>query len=51
MFSEENKVPRILFEARKMAGSAKYNQSKAVRNCVALLRSVCFICVFITKIK
>ena len=27
MFSEENNVPRTLFEARKMAGSAKYKQS------------------------
>ena len=28
LFSEENKVPRILFEARKVAGSATYKQSK-----------------------
>ena len=34
LFSEENKVPRTLFEARKVAGSAKYKQSKW--NCVVL---------------
>ena len=28
LFSEENKVLRRLFEARKMAGSATYKQSK-----------------------
>ena len=26
MFSEESKVPRALFEARKVAGSATYKQ-------------------------
>ena len=30
LFSEENKVPRTLCEARKVAGSAKYKQSKTV---------------------
>ena len=30
LFSEENKVPRTLFEARKVAGSATYTQSKTV---------------------
>ena len=30
LFSEENKVPRTLFEARKLAGSAIYKQSKRV---------------------
>ena len=34
--SEENKVPGTLFEARKVAGSAKYKQSKTVRICVVL---------------
>ena len=28
MNKAENKVPRTLFEARKVAGSAKYKQSK-----------------------
>ena len=28
LFSEENKVPRTLFEARKVAGSATRKQSK-----------------------
>ena len=28
LFSEENKVPRTLYEARKVAGSATYKQSK-----------------------
>ena len=32
----ENKVPRTLFEARKVAGSAKYKQSETVRACVFL---------------
>ena len=36
LFSEENKVPRILFEARKVAGSATYKQSETVWNCVVL---------------
>ena len=34
MFSEENKVPRKLFEVRKVAGSAKCKQSKTVCNCI-----------------
>ena len=36
LFSEENKVLRTLSEAREMAGSAKYKQSKTVWNCVVL---------------
>ena len=28
LFSEETKIPGTLFEARKMAGSAKYKQLK-----------------------
>ena len=28
LFSEENKVPRTLFEARKVAGSATYEQQQ-----------------------
>ena len=28
LLSEENKVPGTLFEARRVAGSAKYKQSK-----------------------
>ena len=39
-FSEENKVPRTLFEARQVAGSATYNQSETVwLSCP--IRSVC----------
>ena len=30
LVSEENKVPRTLLEARKVAGSATYKQSKTV---------------------
>ena len=30
LFTEENKVPRTLFEARKVAGSAIYEQSEIV---------------------
>ena len=41
-FSEENKHPRRLFEAREVAGSATYKQSKTVWSCGVLLRSVCF---------
>ena len=33
---EENKVPRTVFETRKVAGSAKHKQNKTVRNCVVL---------------
>ena len=36
LFSEENKVPRTLFEARKVAGSATYKQSETVLNCAVL---------------
>ena len=36
LFSEENKVSRTLFEARKVAGSATYKQSKTELNCVVL---------------
>ena len=35
LFSEENQV-RTLFEARKVAGSAIYKQSKTEWNCVVL---------------
>ena len=37
LVSEENKVSRTLFEARKVAGSAKYKQCKWVWNCVISL--------------
>ena len=33
LHSEDNKVPTTLFETRKVAGSAKYEQSE---DCVAL---------------
>ena len=36
LFSEENKDLRTLFEVTKVAGSAKYKQSKIVGNCVVL---------------
>ena len=36
LFSEENKVPRTLFEGRKVAGSATYKQNKTVWSCVIL---------------
>ena len=36
LFSEENKVPWKLFEARKVAGSATCKQSKTEWNCVVL---------------
>lgn len=35
-FAEENKVPRILFDARNVAGSAIFKQSKKNVNCVVL---------------
>ena len=34
LFSEENKVPRTLFEARNAAGSATHKQMKTVRKFV-----------------
>ena len=34
LFSEEKKIPRSLFEAGEVAGSATYKQT--VRNCVVL---------------
>ena len=34
LFSEENQVPRTLFEARKVAGPAKYKQSETLWDCV-----------------
>ena len=36
LFSEENKVPRMLFEAKLVAGSATYEQRETVWNFVAL---------------
>ena len=36
LFSEEYQVPRTLFEAGKVTGSATYKQSKTVWNCVVL---------------
>ena len=36
LLSEEDKVPRTLFEARKVAGSAKCKQSKTVGICAVL---------------
>ena len=36
LFSLDNKVPRTLFEARKLAGYATFKQSKTVWNCVIL---------------
>ena len=35
LFSEENKVPRTLFEAKKVAGSTTYKQSQQYK-CVVL---------------
>lgn len=34
--TEENEVPRTVFETRKVAGSAKHKHGKTVRNCVGL---------------
>ena len=34
----ENEVPRTLYEAREVAGSTKYKQSKTAWNCI--IRSV-----------
>ena len=36
LFSEDNKVPKTLCEARKVGGSAKYKQSKTVCDCFVL---------------
>ena len=36
LLSEGNKVPRTEFEARQVAGSATYQQSKTVWGCVVL---------------
>ena len=36
LLSEEKKVPRTLLEARKVAESATYEQSKTVPNCVVI---------------
>ena len=41
LFSEENRVPRTLFEARKMAGSATYKQV-SIKLCVPV-NSVCLL--------
>ena len=52
---EENKVPRTLSEAWKVAGSAKCQQSKTAWNCVVLqsqfaysvMKTKClFVCLF-----
>ena len=40
LFPEEYKVPTTLFEAWKVAGSAKCKQNKTVWNSVVLLRFV-----------
>ena len=40
LFSEENKVPKTLFEARKLAGSATYKQWNSMKLCCPF-RSVC----------
>ena len=36
LLSEENKVPRMQYEARKVAGSTTYKQSNTVWNYVVL---------------
>ena len=36
LLSEENKVPRTLFEGREVAGSATYKQGKTDGICAAL---------------
>ena len=41
LFSEDNKVPRTLVEARKVAGSAKHKQNKTVGKLCCPLESVC----------
>ena len=41
LFSEENKVSRTLFEAREVAGSATYKQSKTVCYSVMKTKRVC----------
>ena len=41
LFSEENMVSRILFKARKVAGSTTYKQIKMVCDCVVSLFILC----------
>ena len=40
LFLGENMISRTLFEARNVAGSAKYKQIKTVLNCVVLMFSL-----------
>ena len=40
LFSEENTVPRTLFEARKVVDSAKYKQSKQYENVLSFTVSL-----------
>ena len=49
LFLEENKVPRTLFEARKVTGSATCKQSKTVWNCVFLQEIIITIIIIIIK--
>ena len=46
LFSQENKVPRTLCEAREVAGSAKYKQSKTSMKVCCSLGSVLFFVFF-----
>ena len=39
LFSEENKLPRTLFDARKVAGSATYKQS-SMKSCCSFTVSL-----------
>ena len=43
MFSEENKVPRTLSEARMVAGSTTYKHSETVKQHVSSLKVSLFI--------
>ena len=47
LFSEENEVPRTTFQARKVAGSATYEQNSMKKCCP--LRSVCLFSLFAHK--
>ena len=61
MFSEENKVPRTLLEAGKVAGSATYKHSRAVKyylvlyghfvHSVTKIKTVCLLSLFRHKKK
>ena len=38
LYSEDNKIPRTLSEAGKMAGPATYKQSKTIGNCFQFIQ-------------